>query len=39
VLATTGNSAPHNNLMPYLTFHFCIAIQGTYPTHPEAEEA
>jgi microcystin-dependent protein len=26
-----GNSAPHNNMMPYLTFNFCIALQGVYP--------
>jgi microcystin-dependent protein len=22
---------PHNNLMPYLTINFCIALQGIYP--------
>lgn len=38
VLGTSGNSAPHNNLMPYLTLHFCIAIYGQFPTHPEANE-
>jgi microcystin-dependent protein len=26
-----GGSAPHNNLMPYLTFYFCIALQGVFP--------
>jgi microcystin-dependent protein len=26
-----GGSDPHNNLMPYLTFNFCIALQGIYP--------
>ena len=30
-LAVAGSSLPHNNLMPYLTFHFCIALQGVYP--------
>jgi microcystin-dependent protein len=30
-LAPTGNSMPHNNLMPYLTFYFCIALQGVFP--------
>jgi microcystin-dependent protein len=30
-LATSGGSAPHNNMMPYLTFHFCIALQGVFP--------
>jgi microcystin-dependent protein len=27
----TGGSQPHNNLMPYLTLNFCIALQGIYP--------
>jgi microcystin-dependent protein len=26
-----GNSQPHNNMMPYLTLNFCIALQGVYP--------
>jgi microcystin-dependent protein len=26
-----GGSLPHNNLMPYLTLNFCIALQGIYP--------
>jgi microcystin-dependent protein len=26
-----GGSQPHNNLMPYLTVNFCIALQGIYP--------
>lgn len=30
-LVPTGGDAPHNNLMPYLTFYFCIALQGVYP--------
>ncbi len=30
-LAPAGGDAPHNNLMPYLTFYFCIALQGVYP--------
>ena len=29
-----GGSLPHNNLMPYLTFHFCIALQGVFPQRP-----
>jgi len=33
-LAPTGGGQPHNNLMPYLTFHFCIALQGVYPPRP-----
>lgn len=27
----TGGDQPHNNLMPYLTFYFCIALQGVFP--------
>lgn len=30
-LGTVGNGQPHNNLMPYLTLNFCIALQGVYP--------
>ena len=30
-LAIAGGNLPHNNLMPYVTFHFCIALQGVYP--------
>lgn len=30
-LAPAGGDAPHNNLQPYLTFNFCIALQGVYP--------
>jgi microcystin-dependent protein len=26
-----GGSLPHNNLQPYLTLNFCIALQGVYP--------
>jgi microcystin-dependent protein len=30
-LAPSGGSLPHNNLMPYLTLSFCIALQGVFP--------
>ena len=30
-IAPTGGDAPHNNLQPYLTFNFCIALQGVFP--------
>ena len=30
-LATAGGSLPHNNLMPYLTMNFVIALQGVFP--------
>lgn len=26
-----GSSLPHNNMPPYLTLNFCIALQGVYP--------
>jgi microcystin-dependent protein len=29
--APAGGDQPHNNLMPYLTFYFCIALQGVFP--------
>lgn len=31
VVAPAGGDQPHNNLMPYLTLNFCIALQGVYP--------
>lgn len=30
-VAPAGGDQPHNNMMPYLTFYFCIALQGVYP--------
>jgi microcystin-dependent protein len=30
-LAPAGGDQPHNNMQPYLTFYFCIALQGVYP--------
>ncbi len=30
-LPPAGGDAPHNNMMPYLTFYFCIALQGVFP--------
>jgi microcystin-dependent protein len=30
-LSISGASLPHNNLMPYLTLNFCIALQGVFP--------
>ncbi len=29
--AVTGSSFPHNNMQPYLTLNFCIAMQGVFP--------
>lgn len=33
-LAPTGGSLPHNNMQPYLTMSFCIALQGIFPSRP-----
>ena len=30
-LAPAGGSQPHNNMMPYLTLYFNIALQGVFP--------
>jgi microcystin-dependent protein len=30
-LPVAGGSLPHNNMMPYLTLSFCIALQGVFP--------
>jgi microcystin-dependent protein len=30
-LAPAGGDLPHNNLQPYLTFYFNIALQGVFP--------
>jgi microcystin-dependent protein len=31
VLLPAGGSLPHNNMQPYLTLNFCIALQGVFP--------
>ena len=33
-LAPAGGDLPHNNMMPYLTVNFCIAMQGVFPQRP-----
>lgn len=33
-ITVAGSSLPHNNLMPYLTVNFCIALQGVFPARP-----
>jgi microcystin-dependent protein len=33
-LTVAGSSFPHNNMMPYLTFNFNIALQGVFPARP-----
>jgi microcystin-dependent protein len=31
LLTPAGGDQPHNNMQPYLTFYFCIALQGVFP--------
>jgi microcystin-dependent protein len=31
MVSVAGGSQPHNNLMPYLTLIYCIALQGVFP--------
>ena len=33
-LTPAGGTAPHNNMQPYLTFNFNIALQGVFPQRP-----
>jgi microcystin-dependent protein len=30
-IGPAGGGLPHNNMMPFLTFYFCIALQGVFP--------
>jgi len=30
-VSIAGGGQPHNNMMPYLTVNFCIALQGVFP--------
>ena len=32
MLSLAGGGLPHNNMQPYLTLNFCIALQGVFPT-------
>jgi microcystin-dependent protein len=33
-LSVVGADFPHNNMQPYLTLNFCIALQGVFPQRP-----
>lgn len=33
-LGLAGGGLPHNNMQPYLTLNFCIALQGIFPQRP-----
>jgi microcystin-dependent protein len=32
VITNTGGSQPHENIQPYLTLNFCIALEGIFPS-------
>jgi microcystin-dependent protein len=34
MLSLAGGGLPHNNMQPYLTLNFCIALQGVFPQRP-----
>jgi microcystin-dependent protein len=33
-IPVAGGGLPHNNMMPYLTVNYCIALQGIFPQRP-----
>ncbi|HEX8527500.1 phage tail protein [Allosphingosinicella sp.] len=33
-LSPAGGGLPHNNMQPYLSLNFCIALQGIFPPRP-----
>ncbi|HYG75300.1 MAG TPA: phage tail protein, partial [Planctomycetota bacterium] len=33
-LSLTGADTGHNNMQPFLTLNFCIALQGVFPPRP-----
>jgi microcystin-dependent protein len=33
-ISVTGGNGPHNNMQPYLTLNYCIAMQGVFPSRP-----
>ncbi|SCW45367.1 phage tail protein [Ancylobacter rudongensis] len=33
-IGETGGSQPHENMQPYLTMRYCIALEGVYPPKP-----
>ena len=33
-LPPAGGGLPHNNMMPFLTLNYCIAMQGVFPPRP-----
>lgn len=33
-ISLSGGGSPHNNMQPFLTLNFCIAMQGVFPARP-----
>jgi microcystin-dependent protein len=33
-MSIAGSGFPHNNMQPYLTVNYCIAMQGVFPARP-----
>jgi microcystin-dependent protein len=33
-IGVAGGGLPHNNMQPYLTLNYCIALQGVFPQRP-----
>lgn len=33
-IGIAGGGLPHNNMQPYLTLNYCIALQGVFPARP-----
>lgn len=33
-ISVAGGSQPHNNMQPYMTLSFCIALSGSFPSRP-----
>jgi microcystin-dependent protein len=33
-LSPAGGDQPHNNMQPFLTLNFCLALQGVFPPRP-----
>lgn len=33
-IGLAGGGLPHNNMQPYLTLNYCIALQGVFPARP-----
>jgi len=34
MIAPAGGGLPHQNMIPYLTLNYCIALQGVFPARP-----